>query len=92
MSGRFEFELGAHRDFAPGYAQEIPQKLEKLRKILEDPRTETESIEETRKRANRTMQLIEASINILLKVRDVSSPIVFYHDSVHRDSTSSQRI
>ncbi|KAJ2926607.1 hypothetical protein H1R20_g10486, partial [Candolleomyces eurysporus] len=55
------------KGYAERYAQEVPQKLEKLRKIIEDPRTETESIEETRKRAKKTMQLIEASINILLK-------------------------
>ncbi|RXW24079.1 hypothetical protein EST38_g1795 [Candolleomyces aberdarensis] len=56
--------------YAERYAQEVPEKLEKLRKIVEDPRTETESIEKTRKRAKKTMQLIEASINILLKDLD----------------------
>ncbi|RXW24081.1 hypothetical protein EST38_g1791 [Candolleomyces aberdarensis] len=53
--------------YAERYAHEVPEKLEKLCKIIEDPRTEMESFEETRKRANKTMQLIEASINVLLK-------------------------
>jgi hypothetical protein len=66
------FETGA-KNVLSGYAQEVPEKLEKLRRIIEDPRTETETLEETRKRANKTMQLIEASINLLLKVSDVQS-------------------
>ncbi|KAJ2926610.1 hypothetical protein H1R20_g10485, partial [Candolleomyces eurysporus] len=57
----------AGKCYAERYAQEVPEKLEKLRKIIEDPRTEEETFEETRKRANKTMQLIEASINLLLK-------------------------
>ncbi|KAJ2928414.1 hypothetical protein H1R20_g8686, partial [Candolleomyces eurysporus] len=57
----------AGKCYAERYALEVPEKLEKLRKIIEDPRTEEETFEETRKRANKTMQLIEASINLLLK-------------------------
>ncbi|RXW24080.1 hypothetical protein EST38_g1794 [Candolleomyces aberdarensis] len=57
----------AGKCYAERYAQEVPEKLEKLRKIIEDPRTEEETLEETRKRARKTMQLIEASINLLLK-------------------------
>ncbi|RXW24084.1 hypothetical protein EST38_g1792 [Candolleomyces aberdarensis] len=53
--------------YAERYAQEVPQKLDKLRRILEDPRAETETLDETRKRANKTIQLLEASINVLLK-------------------------
>ncbi|KAJ2921167.1 hypothetical protein H1R20_g15926, partial [Candolleomyces eurysporus] len=53
--------------YAERYAHEVPEKLEKLCQIIQDPRTEMESFEETRKRANKTMQLIEASINVLLK-------------------------
>jgi hypothetical protein len=66
------FELGA-KNVLSGYAQEVPEKLERLRRIIEDPRTETETLEETRRRANRTMQLIEASINLLLTVSNVLS-------------------
>ncbi|KAJ2928413.1 hypothetical protein H1R20_g8685, partial [Candolleomyces eurysporus] len=50
--------------YAERYAQEVPEKLDKLQRILEDPRTETETLEETRKRANKTIQLLEASINV----------------------------
>ncbi|KAJ2925394.1 hypothetical protein H1R20_g11730, partial [Candolleomyces eurysporus] len=53
--------------YAERYAQEIPEMLEELREIIEDPRTEMETLDQTRKRANKTMQLIEASIDLLLK-------------------------
>ncbi|RXW24083.1 hypothetical protein EST38_g1793 [Candolleomyces aberdarensis] len=60
----------AGKYYADRYAQEVPEKLEKLRNILGDPRTEDETLDETRKRANKTIQLLEASINVLLKDMD----------------------
>jgi hypothetical protein len=51
-----------------GYAKEVPEKLAKLQSIIDDPRTENEEIHETRKRAEKTLKLLEATINILINV------------------------
>ncbi|KAJ2929954.1 hypothetical protein H1R20_g7149, partial [Candolleomyces eurysporus] len=65
-----QYHEAAGKCYADRYAQEVPEKLEKLRNILRDPRTEDETLDETRKRASKTIQLLEASINVLLKDMD----------------------